>query len=31
LTDGAVEELLRGIHSKVTSMDREAIKHLSSI
>ena len=25
-TDGAIEELSRGVHSKVTSMDREAIE-----
>ena len=27
----AIKELLIGVHSKVTSMDREAIEHLSSI
>ena len=31
LPDGAIEELSRGVHNKVTSMNREAIKHLSSI
>ena len=28
---GAIEELMRGVHSKVTSMDREAFEHLLSI
>ena len=29
--DKAIKELSRGVHSKVTSMDWEAIEHLSSI
>ena len=27
LPNGAIEELTKGVHSKLTSMDREAIEH----
>ena len=29
-TDGAIEELSRGVHNKETSMDRKAIEHLET-
>ena len=27
LLDGAIEELTKGVHSKLTSMDQEAMEH----
>ena len=27
LPDGAIEQLTKGVHNKLTSMDREAIEH----
>ena len=30
MIDRAIEKLSRGVHSKVTSMDREAIEHIET-